>query len=190
MRTSTPCLPASRMRLRVFEWKPAKISSAVLRDVDQRGAQRHDALLGDAEAVPLEHRDGLGRPRPLRLEAQQEGAGGGGQLDRGADQRVDDFDVGGIGGRAARHEAEAAIRPGLEHQHLQRADDAVAAHRRDAGRRRLQIGLQLAPLPGLEEVAVRRCFDEGVPGLALGPGDEGQRLAHRRVLVAAVEALA
>jgi len=48
--------------------------------------------------VPLEHRDVLRRPRPLRLEAQQERAGGGGQLDRRADQRVDDLDVGGIRG--------------------------------------------------------------------------------------------
>jgi hypothetical protein len=157
------------MRLRVLEWKPAKIASA----------GRANALLRDAEAVPLEERDVLGRPRPLRLETEQERAGGRGQFDRRPDQRVDDFDVGRIGGGPARHEAEPAIRPGLEHQHLQGADDPVAAQRRDPRRRRLQVGLQLTPLPRLEDVAVRRGFDEGVPGVAFGARHQGQRVAHR-----------
>jgi hypothetical protein len=149
------------------------------RDVDQRGAQRHDALLGEAKPVPLEEGHRLRRPGPLRLEAQQERARGGGQLDRRADERVDGFDVGRIRRRSARHEPEPAIGPGLEHQHLQDADDAVVAHRHDSRRRRAQVGLQLAPLPGLEDVAVRRRFDEGVPGLAVRPRGESQRVAHR-----------
>jgi hypothetical protein len=169
MRTSTPCFCASRMRLRVFEW-----------NVDERGAQRHDALLGDGQAVALEQGDVLGRARPLRLEAEQESAGGLRHLDRGGDERVDDLDVLGIGGGAARHEAEAAVRPGLEHQHLQRADDLIAAACHDPRRRRLQVGLQLAPFPGLEEVAVRARLDEGVPRPARVGRGERDRLAHER----------
>ena len=138
------------------------------RDVDERGAQRHDALFGHTEPVPLEKRDGLRRPRPLRLEPQQECAPAAAASSMAAPtrRRPPRRRRDPPPGRAAR--SRSGVRPGLEHQHLQRA-------RRSPRIAAMRVGGALrsacsSPIPRSGRSGRGRGFDEGVPGLAIAPG--------------------